>query len=117
MKNIPSYENFVNESILNEATAVDKVQPFAREFLKAISKEFKTEIVDSQIFKMTKGFEVRAVIADQGEKMYNWVSAYKAEHKDDLKGIPLSFSVSPEVPGRSSLWPSDNKKFFDIEEE
>jgi hypothetical protein len=117
MKNIPSFESFVNESVLNEATAVDKVQPIAREFLKAIEAEFKTDVKDSQILKMTpKGFEIRAVIKEN-DKMYDWASNYTEEHKDDLKGIPLRFAISPEIPGRSSFWPSDNKKYFDVIEE
>ena len=117
MKNIPTFDSFVNESIINEATAVDKVQPIAREFIKAVETEFKKDIEESQIVKMApKGFEIRVVIANDS-KMFDWAIDYTNKHKDDLKGIPLQFKLSPAVTGRKTLWPSNNKMYFDIVEE
>jgi len=116
MKNLPSIESFITESVVNEATAIDKTQPFARDFIKAVEAEFKTDVKDSQIFKMVKGFEIRVAIK-ANEKMYDWAANYTKDHKDDLKGVPLSFRISPEIPGKDAFWPADNKKFFDVIEE
>jgi hypothetical protein len=108
MKNIPIFESFVNE-----ATAVDKALEVARKFLNDVETEFKVEIEESEMSKMSpKGFNIRAVIKDQGDKMYDWANAYTEEHKDDLKGIPLRFTISPAIKGRTTLWPADNKKYF-----
>ena len=123
MKNLPTFNTFVNESVvsyelLNEASAVDKALVVAREFLNAVETEFKTKAEESQMLKMTpKGFEIRVVIEDKGDKMYDFAKAYTSEHKDDVSGVPLQFKISAAIKGRSTLWPSDNKKYFDIVEE
>jgi hypothetical protein len=117
MEYIKNFDSFLNENI-NEAKTIDKVQPIAREFLNAVKAEFKTDIEESQITKLSpKGFSIRAVIKDQGDKMYDWASAYTAKHKDDISGLPLDFKVSPAVQGRTTLWPADDKMYFDIESE
>jgi hypothetical protein len=114
MKHLHTFESF---SALNEAKDFEKVQPAAKEFLQAVKDEFKTDIEESQLLKMApKGFEVRAVIKDQGAKMYAFAKEYTAKHKDDVSGVPLDFKISPAISGRSTLWPTDNKKYFDIEE-
>jgi hypothetical protein len=109
MKNIPIFETFVNE-----ATAVDKALEVARKFLNDVEAEFKVEIEESEMMKMTpKGFEIRAVILHPiTDKMYDWVKVYTAEHKDDAKGVPLQFKISEGIKGRSTLWPADDKKHF-----
>jgi hypothetical protein len=106
----------INES-LNEAKAVDKVQPAAREFLAAIRKEFKDEIKDSEIqTSKPKGFTITAVVAIKDEKIYDWAKAYNREHEDDVPGLPLYFRIKDFIPGQKNVWPADGKQYFRIEE-
>ena len=41
MKNLPKFEDFVNESVLNEATAADKANVVASKFLDDLESELK----------------------------------------------------------------------------
>jgi hypothetical protein len=113
MKPIQTFESFLNES-LNEAKAIDKVQPAAREFIKAVEDKFKTKVEYSQIFKTKQGFEIRAAI-QKSPDMYDWVNDFSERGRITVPGIRLSFSLSEVVPGNRPFWPADNKKFFDVE--
>lgn len=116
MKNIPTFEDFVNESILNEATAADKANVLAAKFLDDLERELKVDALDYQMLKMSpKGFAVRVAVKDANDKVRKWVGDYKNEHENDLgPSIPMSFSCFDEIPGHKQFWPADNKKFFDI---
>jgi hypothetical protein len=116
MKNIPEFEDFINESILNEASAADKANTAAAKFLDALEKELKIDALDHQMLKAhPKGFAVRVVVKDANDKVRNWVNSYQAEHENDLgPSIPMSFRPFDEIPGQKQFWPADNKKFFDI---
>lgn len=116
MKNLPTFETFVNESVLNEASAADKANVIAAKFLDDLERELKIDALDYQMLKMTpRGFAVRVVLKDANDKVRKWVEDYKAEHGNDLgPSIPMSFSCFDEIPGHKQFWPADNKKFFDI---
>jgi hypothetical protein len=116
MKNIPKFEDFVTESVLNEATAADKANSVAAKFLDDLESELKIDALDYQMLKAhPKGFAVRVVVKDANDKVRNWVKSYEAEHENDLgPSIPMSFRPFDEIPGQKQFWPADNKKFFDI---
>lgn len=116
MKNLPTFETFVNESVLNEASAANKANVIAAKFLDDLERELKIDALDYQMLKMTpRGFAVRVVLKDANDKVRKWVEDYKAEHENDLgPSIPMSFSCFDEIPGHKQFWPADNKKFFDI---
>jgi hypothetical protein len=116
MKNLPTFETFVNESVLNEASAANKANVIAAKFLDDLERELKIDALDYQMLKMTpKGFAVRVVVKDANDKVRKWVQDYKDEHENDLgPSIPMSFSCFDEIPGHKQFWPADNKKFFDI---
>lgn len=116
MKNIPNFEDFVNESVLNEASAADKANTVAAKFLDDLESELKIDAIDYQMLKAhPKGFFVRVVLKDANDKARNWIKSYQAEHENDLgPSIPMSFGCFDEIPGQKQFWPADRKKFFDI---
>jgi len=116
MKNIPTLESFINESILNEATAADKANVLAAKFLDDLERELKIDALDYQMWKTSpKGFSVRVIVKDANDKVRNWVKSYGDAHENDLgPSIPMYFGCFDEIPGHKQFWPADNKKFFNI---
>jgi hypothetical protein len=116
MKNIPQFEEFVNESILNEASAADKANKVAAKFIDDLERELKIDAIDYQMLKShPKGFAVRVVVKDANDKVRKWVTSYQDEHENDLgSSTPMSFRCLDEIPGQKQFWPADRKKFFDI---
>jgi hypothetical protein len=116
MKNIPKFEDFINESTLNEATAADKANTVAAKFLDDLERELKVDALDYQMLKSSpKGFYVRVALKDANDKAVNWIKDYQEKHGNDLgPSIPMTFSCFSEIPGHKQFWPADGKKFFDI---
>jgi hypothetical protein len=116
MKNIPQFEEFVNESVLNEASAADKANKVAAKFIDDLESELKIDAIDYQMLKShPKGFAVRVVVKDANDKVRKWATAYQDEHENDLgPSMPMSFRCLDEIPGQKQFWPADRKKFFDI---
>jgi len=129
MKYIKTFEDFINESSeytdLNEGVKFSDVQKIARDFLTSTKSKFK--VSDSQIHKMKvpvmkgmkKGKEIRYNISIVvPEKLVDAAREFEKEFKDnnkeDIKNNKISFSVSQETEGRKTLWPTNNKEFFDI---
>jgi hypothetical protein len=130
MKYLKTFEDFINESSdysdLNEGVKFSDVQKIAREFLASTKSKFK--VSDSQIHKMKvpkmsgmakKGKEIRYNISIVvPEKLVSaareFEKKFKEDNKEAIEDNKISFSVSQEIEGRKSLWPTNNKDFFDI---
>jgi len=130
MKYIKTFEDFINEhsedSDLNEGVKFSDVQKIARDFLTSTKSKFK--VSNSQIHKMKvpkmsgmakKGKEVRYNIAIVvPEKLVDsareFADKFKEDNKESIKDNKISFSISQEIEGRKTLWPTNNKEFFDI---
>lgn len=102
-------------NVLKEAPkkGIDVVRPMAKKFIKDLEKDLKAKAVDSQIMKTKGGWEVRAVVKSGTPDIFPWAKEYT---KKNAHGMPITFAIDNEIPGRKSLWPSDNKMYFDIEE-
>ena len=116
MKHVHTFESFLNEATLNEATASDKANAVAAKFLDDLERELKVDTIDYQMGKLTpKGFYVRVVLKDANPAVVNWIADYEEKHKNDLGPlIPMTFSGFSEISGHKQFWPADGKKFFDI---
>jgi hypothetical protein len=129
MKYLKTFEDFINQhsddSDLNEGVKFSDVQKIARDYLTATKSKFK--VSDSQIHKMKvpvhkgmkKGKEIRYNIAIVvPEKLVDSAREFTKKFKEDndeaIENNKISFSVSQEIEGRKSLWPTNNKDFFDI---
>jgi len=129
MKYIKTFEDFINEhsedSDLNEGVKFSDVQKIARDYLSSTKSKFK--VSESQIHKMkvsvqkglNKGKETRYnIVIVVPKKLQDaakeFTDKFKEENKEDIKNNKISFSVHQEIEGSESLWPTNNKEFFDI---
>jgi hypothetical protein len=129
MKYIKTFEDFINENEsyddINEGVKFADIKKIAKEFLSATETKFK--VSDSQIAKQKlpvwKGpkkvketsYRIAIVVPDKmADKAREFAKEFKEKHEEEIKDLPIMFSISTEVEGRKTLWPTDNKNFFDI---
>ncbi len=129
MKYLKTFEDFINESYsdseLNEGVKFSDVQKLAKDFLSNTKSKFK--VSDSQIAKQKRqvwkgpkkasetGYRIAIVVpAKLLDKAREFADKYKDDNKETIENNKITFSISQEVEGRKTLWPTNNKEFFDI---
>lgn len=129
MKYLKTFEDFINESYsdseLNEGVKFSDVQKLAKDFLSNTKSKFK--VSDSQIAKQKRqvwkglkkanetGYRIAIVVpAKLVDKAREFADKYKDDNKEAIENNKITFSISQEVEGRKTLWPTNNKDFFDI---